>query len=327
MNKRKVKAAIAVTASAAAAAACGMVFADSGFTGYDFENGKVAGTALYGNAEFDVITEDSGNKYLKLTYNGNEGRGRKYCDVYMTPQSFNETDTNVIISYDVNYTETESQNRSGEVQIKKRTGHGSADTTIAARLAKSGEYFMTQGADEGFQRIRDLNGNYLVIEPGKWYKISIAVDLEKRTQSIAIKDRDTNTLLALRDDLELSDDPDYINMVSFSTDTSMCLDNIYVYDSATNPDEKFLYGPSYVSAGGEAQYYMAAWDSFSDILPVPASDTVWTLEKGRTGVSIDEGSGLLSVSDDAIPGMVVIKASRTDGDNVYEARTAVNIID
>lgn len=322
--KKKIIAVVSITVAFAATLTIYGIVSAASFFSYDFETGGEWGDPMYDNANGEILSEENGNKYLKLTYNGHEGRGRKYCDVKMTDDGFYEEDTKLIVSYDVCYPETESENRSGEVQIKSMKGYGSSDTTIAARLGKMGEYFMTQGSEEDFQRMRDLNGDFLVIEPGKWYSVSITLDLENQDQSIAVFDRDTRQLLALRDGLETSNELHNINMVSFSTDTSICLDNIYIYTPEGSMEE-LLYGKSYVSANTQEQYYMLAEDMYTSMLPLYRGDTVWSLEKSRPGVSIDPETGMLTADDNAMPGMVVVKASRTVNDDVYEARTIVNI--
>ena len=48
------------------------------YLSYNFESGVVPSwTPLYENAEKTIEEEENGNKYLKLSYNGEENRGRK----------------------------------------------------------------------------------------------------------------------------------------------------------------------------------------------------------------------------------------------------------
>ncbi|MCH5210574.1 MAG: hypothetical protein J1F01_06370 [Oscillospiraceae bacterium] len=286
---------------------------------YDFENGVFEWQSLYGNADYEFLTEDSGNKYLKLTYNGNEGRDRTYFDVpaykgtYITSKTIQAT-------YDVKYSEIKSS-RNGEIQFKERTGPGSSETTIVARVAKDQGYFQVRGT--GFQRIKDLNGQYLPVEVDRWYTIRVVVDLANHLQSVYISDRDTGSLLALYENFATSSDIDSINMISFSSTTDMCLDNVKIYEPSC--ESGYIYGNPYIKKGTKSTFYFVGQGSDGDVTTMPTGTTTWSLEKSKTGVSINGTTGVLTTSSSIEPGIVIIKAERTVDGVKYENKYAVNI--
>ena len=73
---------------------------------WDFEDGKLPSwTAIYDNANMSIESEDNGNKYLKLSYNGKANRDRKYYDVKVT-----DVNSKGILQadYDIMYSNTDT---------------------------------------------------------------------------------------------------------------------------------------------------------------------------------------------------------------------------
>ena len=259
--------------------------------------------------------------YLKLSYNGKKGRDRTYFDV-VAGSDYTQNQI-VQASYDVKYSEVDTE-RNGEIQFKYRTGPGSSETTLAARLAKYNEYFQIQGGSGvGFQRLRGLDGQYLKIEVDKWYSVKIVVNLVYGLQSFYIMDRDTQDILAISENISLTNDIDHINMITFSSSTDMCLDNVNI--GTATCEDTFIFGSPYARRATKYQYYFLGLDSDGDVTTIPQGTTKWSLVKAKSGVSIDETSGRLILGSTIEPGVVVIKAERTVNDIKYEAMFSVNV--
>lgn len=288
---------------------------------YDFEDEKWEWEGLYNNAHCDFLKEENGNTYMNLYYNGFANRDREYFDVV----AYRAEASQKIIqaSYDVKYSEITSA-RNGEIQFKNRTGSGSNQTTLVARLAKDQGYFQVQGgAGTGFQRIKGIDGQYLPVEVNKWYSVTIKINLDEHWQSVYISDRDTGSLLAAYEYFSTTNAIDSINMVTFSSTTDMCLDNVKIGEVTC--ENSYIYGNSYVKKGTKSTYYLLGQDSDGELTSIPKETTTWSLVNTKNGVSINETTGVLTTASSIEPGVVIIKAVRTIGDTKYEAKFAINV--
>lgn len=288
-------------------------------TYYDFEDKSFKWNSLYGDVAYEFISEETGNTYMKLSYNGGY---RSYYDVAVAGTSFSNY-SKLQISYDVMYEEFTSD-RNGEIQIKERHGPGSTETTLVARVAQLNGYLQVQGGDGvGFQRIRDLNGQYYQMETNHWYTIKIIVDMGQHIQSIYVFDRDTQSLVAIHQEISTISDISHINMVSFTSSSSICLDNVGV--SEYSCEDCYIYGSPFLKKGNKTRYYFLGKGMDDTATALPYGDTIWSIVNPRSGVSINSSSGNLNTSTAAEPGIVIIKALRTIGDETFEARYSVDI--
>lgn len=289
---------------------------------YDFEEGKFNWNSLYGSLDYEFPTEASGNRYMKLTYNPPTTPQREYFDVAVTGNSLTNI-KKLQVNYDVMY-EDFTEDRNGEMHIKQRTGSGHDQTTLVARVAQVNGYLQVQGGGGvGFQRIRDLNGNYYQMETNHWYTIKVMVDMEQHIQSIYVYDRDTQSLVAINQEISTISDLASVNMVSFMSSTTLCLDNVSV--GAYSCENTYIYGSPFLKKGNKARYYFLGKGIDDLATALPYGTTLWSIENPRTGISINSGSGNLNTSASAEPGIVIIKAQRAVGDKTYEAKYAVNI--
>lgn len=288
---------------------------------YDFEDRNFEWNPLYGNADWEFITEDDGNTYLKLTYNGNKGREREYYDVD-TGAGIYDYET-IQVNYDIMYPEF-TEERNGEMQIKWRCGPGSSETKMTARVAQVNGFLQAQGGDGiGYQRIRDINGQYFQMEEKHWYTIKMTVDLVNHNQTTYVFDRDTESLLAVHQDIATVDNTEKPNTVAFSSKTSMCLDNVSIFEYSCQ--DSYIYGTPYVKKGIKTRYYLLGKGVDESAAALPKGSTVWSIVNPRKGVSINSNSGSLNTSTTTESGMVIIKAEHTVGDVIYESKFAVNI--
>ena len=285
----------------------------------DFETNSDLGTALYDNAYINWEMEDNGDHYINLGYNGNGNRGRTYCDVDVADIS--SSHKLIQAEYDMKCYETDITSRNNEIQFKYRTGHGSSETTVLARLAQIGEYFQIQNGGS-FERVRGVNNSYLQIETDRWYSIKLAVDLTNHQQNLYIYDRETQELLAYKDNFAtITKDLDYINMVTFSTSTEMALDNVRI--TVPIVDGLYLYGPTYLAKGETAKYKVFGLDEYSRMVVTPYNSAVLSIDTPRDGVSLDVKSGAVTVDSSAEPGQVVINV--WDEDSNRRGQKIINI--
>lgn len=290
---------------------------------FDFENQTFNWNDLYNTAQYEYLTEDSGNTYLKLTYTGQTER--KYFDVSTSSHLNIGTSKKLQVNYDVMYPEF-TEDRTGEMHIKRRTGPGSAETTMVARVAQVNGYFQVQGGSgQGFQRIKGMNGQYFQMETNHWYTVKMTVDLGKNTQYTYIFDRDTESLLAVHQEITTINDNLNPNMVSFSSSTSMCLDNVQIFEPSC--EGGYIYGTPYLKKGSKETYYFLAKDSNGSATAWTEGTTKWSIANSKTGVSIDENTGRVTTYSSVEPGYLIIKAERTVNDISYEDKFAVSITD
>ena len=316
---------IGITAAAIIAVA-GVTYMCSTFAStvnvtHNFEYGNASLsylTPLYNNANMTIVEENKENKYLRLSYNGNAGRGRKYYDVKVADVSPGGI---LQVEYDVMYPEINTE-KNGEVQIKYRTGPGTAETDMVTRVGKHNGYFRTQNIENKITAIKKLDGKTLTIETGHWYSIKIIVDED--WQSVYVFNRDTKELLAYSEPTLTIGGNTFINMVTFSSETDMCLDNIHIYN--TSYERACIYGSPYVTSATKNTYYLFGADTDGNYTALPPGTTTWSLETPHSGVSVDSPTGRIIVDSKPEPGPVVLKAERETADGkIITAKYVVNV--
>ncbi len=287
---------------------------------WDFEDEhKPSWTAIYENADMSIETEDDGNHYLKLSYNGNENRGRKYYDVKVT-----DINTKGVIQadYDIMYSNTDTE-KDGEIQFKNRSGPGISETTMVSRLGKNMGYFRTHNESGKLIAVKDIADRTLEIEEGKWYSVKFIVDLDNGKQSIIILDRDSGELLSNCEYADTIDTGKNINMITFSSGTDMCLDNVKIYNSKA--EKGYIYGSPYISAASKNKYHLLGQNSDGSLTALPVGDTTWSLEMERDGISVDSPTARIIVGSQPEPGPVILKAERSTNEGIIEEKYIVNV--
>lgn len=290
---------------------------------FDFEDGVFPWNTLYNNADFEFLAEDNGNKYMKLSYNGRNNRDRNYFDVEASSNQISSLNK-IQVNYDVMYPEF-TTDRTGEMQVKNRTGPGSSETTMVARVAQLDGYLQVQGGSgTGYQRIRDINGNYFRMEANHWYTIKMTVDLVNHVQVTYVFDRETESLLAIHEEIPTINDIEHVNMITFASKNSMCLDNVGIFEPSC--EGSYIYGSPYLKKGSKTRYYFLGKGIDGSETALLQGSTTWSIINQKSGISINTTSGTLDCSNAAEPGPVIIKAERVIGNTTYEAKFAVNII-
>ena len=313
---KKVKIGLVATVIAIAAIYIYSTFASAVNVEYNFESGRLPyWTALYNNAEMTIEKEDNGNHYLRLSYNGAANRDREYYDVKVTDvtaQGILQAD------YDIMYSQIDTE-KDGDIQFKYRIGPGSSQTQMLARVGKNNNYFRVHNENGNFSAIKDLNGRTLQIEPGHWYSIKLIVDFDNCKQSVYVFDRDTQELLSYSEPASTIDNSKNMNMITFSSGTDMCLDNVKIYN--TTYEKGYIYGSPYVSSATKNKYYLFGQNSDGSLTALPSGTVEWSLETPRAGVSVDSSTGRIIVGSQPEPGPVVLKAEKSG----ITARCIVNV--
>lgn len=288
---------------------------------YDFENGSYSGwEALYGNANKSIETETDGNKFLRLSYNGKANRGREYYDVKV--QDMYDPNGMLQIDYDVMYPENET-GKNGEMQVKYRTGPGSSESTFVARVGKNMKYFRLNNSDGGYDAVKNIEGETLEIEPGNWYSVRFILDLDNNKQILYILDRDKHELLSYGTWSNTITADTTPNMVTFSSGTDMCLDNVKIYN--TSSDGGCIFGEPYLSSSSEKQYFMLGLTEYGNETVLMNFPVVWSLDTQLNGVSIDSSTGKVTVGDNPEPGPIIIKAEQITDEKTISTKQIVYV--
>lgn len=273
---------------------------------YDFEVGTTPEwSCFYGNVNKTIETEENGNKYLKLSYNGNYGKERSYFDVKVMDID-EDTKGTLLAEYDVMYPMMNTE-RDGEIQFKKRIASGSDQTWLVARVAKENGKLRWQNSSKGWYSLETLDESDLMIEESHWYSVKLVVDLDNGKQTILIFDRDTQELLSYLDREDTIGYNSTMNMITFSSGTDMCIDNLKIYYSTAC--DWMIYGDAHVSSNADSRYYLLGKDPKNNITAIETDTSVkWALDTEKYGIGIDSNTGQINVHSNPEPGPIVINA-------------------
>lgn len=288
---------------------------------WNFTDGRIPSwTALYNNADMVIESEDNGNNYLRLSYNGEAHRNREYYDVKVA--SITNGSGILQADYDIMYSNNDTE-KDGDIQFKQRLGPGSNETTMVARLGKNNGYFRSHNESGEFTAIKDLSNETLEVQPGRWYSVKLVVDLDKGKQSVLIFDRDSQELLSYSEYSNTIDNNKKINMITFSSGTDMCLDNVRIYN--TTCENGYIYGSPYISSATKNKYVLLGQNSDGKFTAMPEGSTEWSLETEREGVSVDSDTSRIIVGSKPEPGPVVLKAEKITDSDTITTKYIVNV--
>ena len=105
-----------------------------------------------------------------------------------------------------------------------------------------------------------------------------------------------------------------MNMITFSSGTDMCLDNVRIYN--TSCEKGYIYGSPYISSATKNKYYLLGQSSDGSFTAMPEGETSWTLETGTARII---------VGSQPEPGPVILKAEKTTKDGTISERYIVNV--
>ncbi len=292
-----------------------VIFVNTGSAaGYDFDSGSTAGwESLYKN-----VKVDTSNKYLHLTYTGRSGTGRTYFDY---KYDLNRPSGVFQVNYDVMY--PKEVEIGGEMQLKYRTGSGSNDTEMVARVGVEYGYFRSQGMTGGRYSLYDLNGERAVAEPGHWYSVKVTVDLDNKQQTIYIYDRNSGELIVHTNPSDTIGGNGRINMISFSGSSEICIDNLEMY--STECQTMYIEAPLYVKSAQKHRCYLFGKDANGRITAPPSGTITWSLDNERDSVSVDTWGKLITGSrPEPGPAIVRVDVEMADG-TIMTAKQIVSV--
>ena len=194
-----------------------------------------------------------------------------------------------------------------EIQVRESRDVSASGFTMAGRLRKRLGYleYFTNGK---YEKMNDSNGNWIKLsDVSKWYTIRMVLDIKTNKYSIYVIDRQAQSVLTKVENVDFYGECQYINYFAFSSSSKLCVDNVRieevevkkigvegeVYPKITNTNSTYLYKVKAVD------------DNNTEFI---VDDVKWSISKNKTGISIDEKTGLLTVAPNAKPGPVLIKA-------------------
>lgn len=319
--KKKIFAIAAAAIAIAGGIYSAIVSADTINEYWDFEDGNLPNwTALYSNADMQIESERNGNKYIRLSYNGRNNRGRNYYDVKIANAAW--LSGVLQVDYDLMYSDL-STGKDGDIQIKRRTGPGSSETTMVSRFGRTYNNLRWYEENGNDNRIKDLNDQLFTIEAEHWYSIKIIIDLDKCMHSLYIFDRDTQELLYYMEPEATIGSSNNINMITFSSGTDMCLDNVRVYN--TDYESACIIGSPYLESATKNKFFMMGLNQDGRITALPAGETTWNLETPRENVSVDSETARVIVGSSPEPGPAVLSVSKETDEGTITAKYIINI--
>lgn len=280
---------------------------DSTYVNDTFENNSISGWSDLSKdrGQVSVQTEEDGNRYMQIAYNEAGVDPHLYYDMKCTEATVN---TVAQADFDIRFSEVNTV-KNGHVQLKNRTGSGAAQSKHASRLLKNYDRLRYNAAGTFYDFTKE-NGDPLKIEAGKWYTVKMIANLEEGWQSIYIRDRDTDVLLAKTERVPTCEEITEVNMVTFMGNTTMDVDNVRMTKIALK--DLYVKGNPYPAKGS---YTYTAYGLSSSGLPsYNLADVTWSLENETPGVSIDPATGQLTVGADAQTTSIVVQAARPSGE-------------
>lgn len=268
-------------------------------------------------AENVVFINDNFENLSTSNWIDNTGRGTKtveqnkdgkYMVLNSTSSYFNYQANNIYstrrlyCSADIKFDSGDS-----EIQVRESRDVSASGFTMAGRLRKRLGYleYFTNGK---YEKMNDSNGNWIKLsDVSKWYTIRMVLDIKTNKYSIYVIDRQAQSVLTKVENVDFYGECQYINYFAFSSSSKLCVDNVRieevevkkigvegeVYPKITNTNSTYLYKVKAVD------------DNNTEFI---VDDVKWSISKNKTGISIDEKTGLLTVAPNAKPGPVLIKA-------------------
>ena len=267
-------------------------------------------------AENVVFINDNFENLSTSNWIDNTGRGTKtveqnedgkYMVLNSTSSYFNYQANNIYstrrlyCSADIKFDSGDS-----EIQVRESRDVSASGFTMAGRLRKRLGYleYFTNGK---YEKMNDSNGNWIKLsDVSKWYTIRMVLDIKTNKYSIYVIDRQAQSVLTKVENVDFYGECQY-NYFAFSSSSKLCVDNVRieevevkkigvegeVYPKITNTNSTYLYKVKAVD------------DNNTEFI---VDDVKWYISKNKTGISIDEKTGLLTVAPNAKPGPVLIKA-------------------
>lgn len=271
--------------------------ADTVFINDDFENSQTTNwTDNTGRGVKTIETDSmSGNKYIAFNTNSTQYYNFQGKNIYSTGILYSEFD--IIFS---------SGNM--ELQLRESRDVSAGGFTMAGRIRKVSNC-LQYCTDGGFQYFFDSNGQWLRLnDTTKWYSIKMSMDIEHQKYSIYLFDKTTDALISSVENVNFVGTCQYINYFAFSSTEQICIDNVDIREI----DISFIKitGPIYpkIPQNGSNDYSYTARIVTNSASIIPLNDVFWAIKTPKNGVSINNDTGVMTVTNQAIPGPVIIEA-------------------
>lgn len=245
---------------------------------------------VYGNK---TIKSDSNGNYISFTpVNSNQYYIFEAKDVYST---------NVLCSeFDIQFS-TDNM----ELQVRQADSNLDTDFKMAGRIRKFSSNLQYY-SDGEWKYMFNTTGGWVNVSANKWYTIRMTLDVRANKYSIYLEDRSTGNIISEVENVEFGEECTYISYYAFSSLSELNIDNVHIFESDTDVD---IEGWTYIKIpqNGTRQYKYFNTQSISE---KAWSADKWSISGMVYGISIDEDTGILSVSENARPGSIIVTASR-----------------
>lgn len=272
--------------------------ADTVFIDDDFENQITSNWSDDTGRGVKKIEESQGNKYLAFTSSGSSYYNFQAKDVYSTGAMYAE--------FDIKF-----NSGSMEVQLRESRNTSATGYTMAGRLRKTANYieYFTNGS---YYRMSKPNSYdwFELTNVSKWYTVKMSLDITNNKYSVYLIDKDTQALLAQTENVPFYGQCTYVNYFAFSSTDKLCIDNVNIRQ--IDIDDIKISGevyPTIPSSGSKSYTYRANAIGDNNTSAI-INDVKWSIKTPKAGVSINESSGILSVTSKASPGPVLIYVER-----------------
>lgn len=233
------------------------------------------------------------NKYLALTSNSDSFYNYQAKDIYSTG---------------ILYCDFDIQFNSGDMEIQLRESRDVSATgfTMAGRIRKVA-YYLEYFSNGEYYKMTSYGSNdwFTLNDTSKWYTIKMSFDIKQNKYNIYLLDRETEKILSQVENIDFYGDCDYINYFAFSSTGKLCVDNVDIRE--LDIDNIKISGeiyPTIPSWGNEKYSYNAnsIRNNSSNII----DDVKWSIVIPKDGISINESTGVLTVTSAAEPGPVML---------------------
>lgn len=271
--------------------------ADMVFINDDFENSQTTHWIDNTGRGIKTIEADnaSGNKYIAFNTNGTQYYNFQGKNIYSTGVLYSE--------FDIKF-----PSGNMELQIRESRDVSASGFTMAGRIRKVSNC-LQYCTDSGFQYFFDNNSQWLRLnDTTKWYSIRISMDIENQTYSVYLFDKTTNNLISSVENAAFVGSCQYINYFAFSSTEQICIDNVDIREVDIKSIR--ITGPIYpkIPQSGSNNYNYAAKIITNNASIIPLNNVFWTIKTPKAGVSIDNDTGTMTVTNQASPGPIIIGA-------------------
>lgn len=272
--------------------------ADKVFIDDDFETLATSNWSDNTGRGVKTIEEYNKNKYLAFTSNGSSYYNFQAKDVYSKGAMYAE--------FDIKFT---SNNM--ELQLRESRDTSSTGFTMAARLRKTA-YYLEYFSNGNYYKMPKLNSNNWLelTDVSKWYTIKMSLDIANNKYSMYLIDKSSQALISKVDNIPFYGQCTYVNYFAFSSTDKLCIDNVNIRQ--IDIDTLRISGEIYpkIQSWGSKSYTYRANAIGDDNTSAIINDVKWSLKTPKPGVSINETTGVLSVTSKASPGPVLIYVER-----------------